>query len=176
MLKKILLPLLLLTSATFAGEGAIPVAREHIHAIIHHINGTWKQVPEKLQYAPVVQLMTGHELLKNRYGLAPAGARATGAEVAGTKLVEALSEVETDKSPEKLNQLLESLRYEKVEAPVGKFITNSTDPVKTPDGKLHFVIQEGDVLLKISPPEGDFLLLQLRKAGGKWAVVAEYID
>lgn len=176
MLKKILLPLLFLTSSAFAEEGAIPAAREHIHAIIHHINGTWRQVEEKLQYAQVVQLIPGHELLKDRYGLAPAGARATGAEVTGAKLVEALSKVETDKSPEKLNELLETLSYEKVDAPVGKFITKSTDPVDTPDGKLHFFIQEGDVLLKISPPKGDFLLLQLRTNGGIWAVVAEYID
>ena len=72
--------------------------------------------------------------------------------------------------------MLKGLNYEALDAPPGEFAADPADPVDTPDGKLRFDIKQGDVLLKVSPPTGDFLLLQLRKIGNEWKVVAEYVD
>ena len=48
--------------------------------------------------------------------------------------------------------------------------------MERPDGKLHFTVVKGDVVVKVSPPKGDFLLLHLRSTNGKWQVVSEYLD
>jgi hypothetical protein len=72
--------------------------------------------------------------------------------------------------------VLETLKYEVLKVKAGKVQVDPTDPVGTPDGKLHFEVKEGDVLLKVSPPKGDFLYLHLRKVNGTWLIVSEYID
>ena len=61
---------------------------------------------------------------------------------------------------------------------VGEFSIPAADPVGTPDSKLHFTIQRGDVLVKAAPGKGsgDFILLQLREVDGTWRVVAESLD
>ncbi len=71
---------------------------------------------------------------------------------------------------------LGELRYEPLEIAEGDFAADPADPVKTSDGRLHFAIKKGDVLLNVSPPKGDFVLLQLRKGDGGWQVVSEYLD
>ena len=62
---------------------------------------------------------------------------------------------------------------------LGSRASRKHDLVKTPDGKLHFMIKDGDILFKVGPAKprkGDFLLFQLRPLGGSWKVVAEYLD
>jgi len=149
-------------------------AQKHLRAFL---TGDVKTLAKT--YAPDVRLMPGHEMLKEEYGLAQAGARATGAAVARDKLVPAIGGVMTRTggfSEETLDKLLKMMTYKPLKIKDGKVVTDSTDPVQTADGKLHFQTESGDVVLKIAPPEGDFLLLQLRQVDGAWMVVAEYID
>ena len=66
--------------------------------------------------------------------------------------------------------------FEILETKPGPFATDPPDPVNTPDGKLHFMIEDGDILFKVGPAKprkGDFLLFQLRPLEGSWKVVAE---
>jgi len=66
--------------------------------------------------------------------------------------------------------------FEILETKPGPF---ATDPVNTPDGKLQFMIKDGDILFKVGsakPRKGDFLLFQLRPLEGAWKVVADYLD
>lgn len=54
------------------------------------------------------------------------------------------------------------------------------DEEATKSAKTHleqlFKVKKGDVLLKVSPPKGDFLLLHLRQIDGSWRIVSEYLD
>lgn len=157
-----------------ADEQAITTAKSHLSSNL-------KSDVEELNksYAPKIILMPGHEFLKEEYGLAEAGGRATGQEVERGDLLAAMKKA-ADSRPERpadrIEKLLATLRYQVVETEAGDFATASSDPVGTPDGKLHFAIKAGDVLLKVSPPKGDFLLLHLRKHNGSWKVVSEYLD
>lgn len=45
--------------------------------------------------------------------------------------------------------------------------------METADGKLHFAIPPGNVLIKPGNPAGHFTLAPLREAEGEWRVVAE---
>ena len=72
--------------------------------------------------------------------------------------------------------MLKTLAFERMEVEIENNAVEPSDPVGTPDGKLHFKIEDGDALLKIAPPKGDFLLFQIRPIEGKWRVVAEYLD
>jgi hypothetical protein len=63
---------------------------------------------------------------------------------------------------EKINEKLEAMTFTALNVTPGDFTTDPTDPVATADGKLHFAVVKGDQIIKISPPKGDFLLLQLR--------------
>ncbi|MGI9244009.1 MAG: hypothetical protein ACR2RV_24645 [Verrucomicrobiales bacterium] len=157
-----------------ADEGAIDVAKTHLDS---NLKGDYKKLTKT--YAPKINLMAGHEFLKEEYGLAGAGGRAKGGEVERGKLIEAMTKASADRPErpqERVEKMLKSLRYEVIEVQKGDFVTEASDPVGTPDGKLHFSIKKGDVLLKVSPPKGDFLLLHLRKKAGEWSVVSEYLD
>ena len=147
---------------------AIETAKIHVRSIILHINGG---APKGVKYAPKVQLLPGHELVKDKFQLAPAGARAKGAVAARDKLIPAMAKVQVvrQKQLEKMEQLLKTLKYTPMKTKEWAFVINA-------DGKLHFTIKKGDILLKISPPRGNFMLLQMRLQKGNWAVVAEYID
>ena len=133
-----------------------------------------------VKYPPKVQLLAGHEFLKDKYQLAPEGARDKGAVVVRDKLVAAMAKQQVAKKKqfdeERFEKMLGQLDYKPLKTKEGKFVADPTDPVRTPDGKLHFVIKKGDILLKVSPPKGDFLLLQMRFQKGSWVVVAEYIN
>jgi hypothetical protein len=152
---------------------AIETAKIHVRSIILHINGGAPKAPKGVKYAPKVQLLAGHELLKDKFQLAPAGARAKGAVVARDKLMAAMAKVQVVRQKqfviEKMEQMLKTLKYTPMKTKEGAFVVNA-------DGKRHFTIKRGDILLKVSPPKGDFLLLQMRLQNGKWVVVAEYID
>jgi hypothetical protein len=155
---------------------AIETAKIHVRSIILHINGGAPKALKGVKYAPKVQLLPGHELLKDKFQLAPAGARAKGAVVAREKLLTVLAKVHVVEQKkfvlEKLEQMLKTLKYTPMKTKEGKIVADPTDPV----GKLHFTLKKGDILLKTSPPKGDFMLLQMRLQKGNWAVVAEYID
>lgn len=146
-----------------------------------HVESMLKRDVEKIgtAYHSTVTLMAGHEFLKEEYGLVGAGARDTGAEVEGKKLIAAIKkEITNEPAPpaDRVEKILTSLKYESLPVVEGDFATDPSDGVGTPDGKLHFEIEKGDVLMKVSPPKGDFILLHLRKKGGKWRVVSEYLD
>jgi hypothetical protein len=130
-------------------------------------------------YAPKVTLMPGHEFLKEEYGLAGAGGRAEGADVEADQLIKAM-ETAAAKQParpaDRVKALLDTLKYEVVKVAEGPVAIAPSDPVGTPDGKLHFQVKKGDVLLKVSPPKGDCLLLHLRKIDGIYRIVSEYLD
>jgi len=152
---------------------AIETAKIHVRSIILHINGGAPKALNGVKYAPKVQLLPGHELLKDKHHLAPAGARAKGAVVARDKLMAAMAKVQVVKQKqfviEKMEQMLKTLKYTPMKTKEGAFVVNA-------DGKRHFTIKRGDILLKVSPPKGDSLLLQLRLQKGNWVVVAEHID
>jgi hypothetical protein len=173
---KTLIPaiLILLSPLCCADEGAIESAKTHL-------KGSLKSNHKELAatYAPKVKLMPGHEFLKEDYGLVGAGARAEGAEVERDKLIAAMEKAAAGRPArpaERVDGLLETLKYEVLKVKAGKGQVDPTDPVGTPDGKLHFEVKEGDVLLKVSPPKGDFLYLHLRKVDGNWLIVSEYLD
>ena len=126
-----------------------------------------------------VYLMPGHEFLKEEYELAKEKDYNTGLEVSKEKLLAVMEKSfpKRKKMPEdKVLEMLNSLSFKVIETTAGDFATDPSDPVGTPDGKLHFQIKEGDALVKVSPPKGDFLLLHFRKEAEKWLVVSEYID
>lgn len=155
-------------------DNATGAAREHIRSIMLSDLARLKET-----YAPTVRLMPGHEFLKDQYQLAETGARARGATVDRDKLLAAMEKVSAGQPPrtgEHVGAMLETLSYTELETASGAVVTDPTDPIGSPDGKLHFTTEAGDVLLKIAPPQGDFLLLQLRRIDGQWKVVAEYID
>lgn len=175
-MKKLFAILCFLTFAQFslADEQGIATAESHLGNLLRG------DIPElSKSYAAKVLLMPGHEFLKTDYGLAKDGDRAIGLEVDRGKLVATMKQAaaERRKRPaERINKFLATVRYEVLKTKVGDFATDAADPVGTPDGKLHFTIEKGDLLLKVAPPKGDFLYLHLRKLDDEWRVVSEYLD
>ncbi len=172
---KTLIPaiLILLSPLCSADEGAIESAKTHVNG---SLKGNHKELAAT--YAPKVTLMPGHEYLKEEYGLVGVGGRAKGAEVERDKLIAAMETAAAGQpaSPAKqVNALLETLKYEVIKVEEGK-VEVSPDPVGTPDVKFQFQVKKGDVLLKVSPPKGDFIFLHLRKIDGSWRIVSEYLD
>ena len=130
-------------------------------------------------YAPRVTLMPGHEFLKKEYGLSGEAGRAQSLEVKSAKLIAAMQKAEEGKPArpaERVAAMLETLKYEVINVDEGSVEVVPSDPVGTPDGKLHFQVKKGDILLKVSPPKGDFLILHLRKIEGTYRIVSEYLD
>ncbi len=133
-------------------------------------------------YGPRIRLMPGHELLKPEYALTRnANARHEGATVDSADLIAALkrSFKEPIVEPELLGQVLNRYAFEILDTEAGDFSTPPADPVRTPDGKLHFMMLEGDLLFKVGPAKprkGDFLLFQIRPVKGSWKLAAEYLD
>jgi hypothetical protein len=165
---------MLLSQLCGADEEATKSARTHLDQLF---KGRHREL--SATYAPKVTLMPGHEFLKKEYGLVEDGARAKGAEVERDKLIAAMEKAAADrpaKPADRVDAFLETMKYEVIEAAEGKVGTAPSDPVGTSDGKLHFEVKKGDVLLKVSPPKGDFLLLHLRQIDGSWRIVSEYLD
>lgn len=173
---KTLLTLILLLSAplAYAAPGGIEFAKAHVRSTLMSDH---KKLEET--YAPKVTLMPGHEFLKEKYGLAGPGARGKGAEVERGKLIAAIARASSDRPglpEEHVKRILSTLKYQSMKVHEGDFETEASDPVETPHGKLHFTIRKGDLLIKVSPPKGDFILLHLRMENGAWKVVSEYLD
>lgn len=146
-----------------------------------HVSSILKADFEKLAetYDAKVTLMPGHEFLKKEYGLSEAADRSQKIDVESEKLLAVMAKKSAERPErpvDRIDAMLETLKYDVLPNAAGDFATDASDPVGTADGKLHFSIEEGDVVLKVSPPKGDFLLLQLRNVEGSWRVVAEYLD
>ena len=164
----------MLVGALLANEKAIDASKTHLSTFLR---ADFKKLEDT--YASKVVLMPGHEFLKIEYGLAATPGRKKMTEVERAKLIQAMlkaAEGRPARPADKIAAMMESLRFEVLKTTVGDLATQSSDPVGTPDSKLHFTIKEGDVLVKIAPPKGDFILLQVRQIDGAWRVVAEYLD
>lgn len=180
-------PLDQLQNILTAGENADPDAKHQAKKddaasvaqsfIGHYLNRRLDDFT--MLYADTVLLMPGHEMLKTRYGLAGKGGRDQPTEVTSKALTEAFKKMFENwpgPSDEKVKQFLDTLKSECLDAPEGDFSTASADPVDTPDKMLHFTVKKGDVIVKIGPPDEDFLLFQFREIDDRWQIVAEYFD
>lgn len=157
-----------------AGEEATQAAKAHLGFLF---SADFERLGET--YARDVLLMPGHEFLKPEYGMAEDVGRRLAVKVESRTLIAAMRkkfEGKPKPAPERVNARLSVLKFETLEAAEGEYVIEPADDVATPDGKLHFPMVKGDRLLKVSPPKGDFLLLQLRAIDGKWQVVSEYLD
>jgi hypothetical protein len=175
-MKMLLLIILKLTVAVcpaFGNEAAVATAKLHLKATL-----TGDAASLGNSYAAEVRLMPGHEFLKPSHGFTTDAQRKTATVVASDKLIAAIKrETEAQpRKPERIEAMLKSITLASLEVREGDFAVAPSDPVNTEDGKLHFQIVKGDLLLKVSPPKGDFFLLQMRSVDGKWRVVAEYLD
>jgi hypothetical protein len=169
----VILPYIALMQFSCANEQSIAGAKLHLSNILK----TNFTALEK-SYASSVTLMPGHEFLKQKHGLAKDG-RSKELIANKKKLIVAMKTASASRPArpvERIDKLLKSLKYELIKTGEGDFITDASDPVGTADGKLHFLIKKDDVLLRVSPPKGDFILLHLRKIDGVWKVVSEYLD
>ena len=161
-----------------------PTRAEAVRITKNHVRNLFQSKFDDLtpNYAPQVRLMPGHEFLKPEYDLTTnADALHEGATVNPAKLVAVMKKAfkEPIVEPEFLEKLLDLYDFEILDTKAGDFSTPPPDPVKTPDGKLHFMIREGDLLFKVGPAKprkGDFLLFQMRPLEGSWKLVAEYLD
>jgi hypothetical protein len=153
---------------------AIEAAKEHILAVLTgDLEGMGKS------FAKSVILMPHHELLGKRHGFAGKDGRKVPTRVEGAKVAAAYKKHVGDPKPvEQARAMLNQVKFTAIKAKVGDFAIAPPDaePLKSPDGKLHFQMKEGDALIKFQPPRGDFILFQLRAIGGTWRVVAEYWD
>ena len=68
------------------------------------------------------------------------------------------------------------LKFENRPVVTGDFATDPSDAVESPHGPLPFKTREGDIVMKVSLPEGDFFLLYLMLFNGKWLMVSQYLD
>lgn len=154
-------------------DGAILAAKAHMRGFL-------KSDFEKMAktYAPKVTLVAGHEMLKAEHGLAGAGGRDAAITVGSAELLAAMEKAfDGPLMPaDQIEKFFEVITFTSLETKVGDHAIDPPDPVATPDGKAHFAIVDGDVLIKAGPEKGDFILLQLRQMEGGWRVVAELLD
>jgi hypothetical protein len=170
----LLVGLILCSSLCMASENAIEVAKSHLASAM---TGNEEELTKT--YASEVRLLPGHQILNGDYDVTEKGdAYASGVKVKRKAIVAAMMKVASERPAppaEKVKAMMEKLTFETLETETGDFVTDPSDPVETPDGKLHLTIQEGDALVKVSAGR-DFLLFQLRKSNDQWQVVAEYVD
>lgn len=118
-------------------------------------------------------------MLKPEYGLAGAGGRSEAKTVEREKLIAAMEKAFGDKPivpDDKMEDLFKAFRFTVLQRGPGDLAADPPDPLDGGDGKLHFTLEDGDVLIKAGPEKGDFVLFQLRQNDGRWQVVAEYLD
>ena len=167
-----ILSFIALAQISNADEQAIATAQSHLNSFL-------KRDIEELakSYAPKIMLMAGNEFLEEQYGLAKDGDSAAGLEVergVHLAIMKKTSDGLYDQPVDQIEELLESLEYQAIETKDGDFSTTSPGRAGRSDGKLHFKIKAGDVLLKVSPKGKDyFLLLHLRKFDGSWKIFSE---
>ncbi len=154
--------------------GAAAAAQTHFRSFLE---GEFKKM--ETTYAMQVRLMPGGEMLKPEYGLAGAGGRNEARTIDRAKLIAAMDKAFGKRqvaSAEKIDRIFKTFTFKALETVVGDFAMDPGDPVGGPDGKFHFKIEAGDVLIKAGPGKGDYLLFQMRQIDGRWQVVAEYVD
>lgn len=155
-------------------KAAIALAKKHMVAFITADAKTLKTTMTEF-----VQLMPGHEFTKEKYKLAGKDGRSTGALVKRDELLKVLLAKMGERAKPLLKEVearIVTLKFTVIASKEGEVITDSADRVMTKDGKLHFNLKKGDLLIKGAPERGDFVLFQLRKVGTDWKVVAEYLD
>lgn len=156
---------------------ALQAVRSHLR---HLLGGKFARLDAT--YAGEVELLPGHEFLKEEYELLGGEKREKGARLASGRLIAAMEKAFKGRpivEEEVLEKLWARFAFEEVEGAVGDVVIDPPDPVGTPDGKLHFTMVEGDVLYKVGPKKpakGDYLLFQVRELGDGWRIVAEYLD
>lgn len=171
-----LLPLfiLLLPFAAAANDEVIKIAEGHILALLDR-----DYAELEAGYADEIVLLRGHELLKPEYGIAGENGRFENTKVTRDALMKAGKSAAAKHDPppaDKIQQLLEVLKFEVMKVEKGRIVTEAPDPVE-PDNLLYFdPVAEGDVVLKIGPPGSDALFFQFRKIEDAWKIVAEYVD
>ena len=149
-------------------------AEEHIRNFLEGKLGEMERT-----YAERIVLVPGSEMLKDKYGLAGAKGDMEPVVVGRATLLVTMKEAFGGRPllpPEVIDAYFDALKFEPLDAGVGDYATDPPDPVGTPDGKIHFTIEPGDVLFKVGPEKGDFMLFQFRAIDGVWVVVAEYLD
>ena len=168
------LSMFILTISSYAEDSGLEHCKKHLLAILsfdlEDLNTT---------YAENVNLMPGHEFTKPEHKLGDEDSRKTGLTVTRDKLLQAMKADIGDRESrpkDAVKKKLSALEYVILSNKAGKFAAVPSDPVGTADGKLHFELKKGDLLYKIKPPRGDFLLLHLRKIESKWVVISEYLD
>jgi len=163
-----------MASFAHANQQAVEATKAHVHNLL---KGEFKNLEDV--YAEEVVLLSGHELLKKEYGLSSSGGRSEAITVGRAKLIETMVKFNgglRDLPDDQVDALLKDFSFKIIETHKGDFVTDSPDPDDTPDGKLNFKIKEGDAVIRVSHPKGDFLLHQLRLIDDKWQVIAEYFD
>jgi hypothetical protein len=172
--------LLLTLSLFFTTLSCVAAEKEAFEAAKTHVTLILAGNVDELEnsYTEVVTLMPGHLFLNPEHGLVEKTATPASANIERGKFIDAINKMgEGHKRPpmEKVRERVETLTFEQVEVTEGDFVTDPSKQVDTLDGKLHFTIEKGDKLYKISLPDGNFLLLQLRLTDDDWRVTAEYL-
>jgi hypothetical protein len=155
-------------------DKALEATKQHMRSFL---SADFEKLAET--YDATVTLMPGHEFLKPRYGFAADENRAKATVVDRDKFIGKFKELAKDapkRSAEKIDAMMSELRYVTLEVSPESPSAIPSAPVSTTDGKLHFPISDGDVLIEVSPPVGDFILFHLREKDGAWKVVSEYLD
>lgn len=168
------LSILIITASSYADDAAVKHCKKHLIAIL-----SFDLEDLKTTYDESLKLMPGHEFAKPEYELGGDDSRKTGVIVTRDKLLKVMAADIGGREPrpkEAIKKKLSDFEYVIMSNKAGKFVTEPSDPVGTVDGKLHFELKKGDLLYKVKPPRGDFLLLHLRKADNRWVVVSEYLD
>ncbi|MGI9242948.1 MAG: hypothetical protein ACR2RV_19270 [Verrucomicrobiales bacterium] len=162
------------TKDSLVEEDAVRAAMAHVRSFL---KADFKNM--KMTYAARVKLMPGSEMLKAEYGFAGENGLNEEVTVDRTELLAALEKVSGGRplvKADSLDKLFKAFSFKVLTNRRGDYAVDPPDPVGTPDNKLHFAIEERDVLIKVGPEKGDFLLFQFRQIDGGWRVVAEYLD
>ena len=154
--------------------GATAAAKSHFRGFLE---GDFQKM--ETSYAMRVTLMPGCEMLKPEYGLAGPEGRGKATTVDRARLIAAMQKAFGGRPPvpaAKVARIFKSLTFQALQTKIGDVAIGPVDPVGGADGKFHFTMKDGDVLIKAGPEKGDFLLFQFRQINGHWQVVAEYLD
>ena len=147
-------------------------AQNHFRAVLAQ---DWVELDK--DYADKVLLLPGNELLKSKTGEREESKAVT---VNKSELLTLMREKFAGRDlikASRIDEFVNLFDYQILDTKLGDNAIEPADPVKTADGKLHFTMEAGDVLVKAIPKKGgDFLLMQFRDFDDRWKIVAEYLD
>lgn len=170
----LLILLICLPFSTLVAETVLDVAREHVtHLLARDI----EELPKN--YADEFELLPGHQFADPKHGLAevePVGepVRVSKAAYMNAFRFSAARRRQPDKR--QIMAMVPLFRFEVLPSKDGQFQTEASKRVNTPDGKLTLEVKPGDKVVRVSPRRAHFIVLQMRKVGGSWKVVAEYFS